>query len=114
MQFLFPIQRRHSKVKAVREGNGMNQLARYQGVRPYIVQACCNMNRVPRMPAKRNQLSGAKRAKRIRETAREIGTDNDPEAMERAFKKVLTAKPKPATVVGQFENYHRDEIFAAA
>lgn len=47
------------------------------------------------MPAKRNQLSDAERAKRIRETAREIGVDNDPEAMERAFKKVTTP-PKPS------------------
>ena len=34
----------------------------------------------------------AERAKRIRETAREIGTDNNPEALERAFKKVVHSK----------------------
>jgi hypothetical protein len=51
------------------------------------------------MPAKKTTLTDAERAKRIRETAREIGTDNDPEAMERAFKKVTTARPaqKPAS-----------------
>jgi hypothetical protein len=47
------------------------------------------------MPAKQTKLTDAERAKRIRETAREIGTDNDPEAMERAFKKVAKSNPKP-------------------
>jgi Domain of unknown function (DUF4411) len=46
------------------------------------------------MPAKKTKLTDAERAKRIRETAREIGTDNDPESMERAFKKVV-ARHKP-------------------
>jgi hypothetical protein len=45
------------------------------------------------MPAKQKKLTDAERAKRIRETAREIGTDNDPEALERAFKKVVTSRP---------------------
>jgi hypothetical protein len=55
------------------------------------------------MPAKRTSLTDAERAKRIRETAREIGTDNDPESLERAFKKVVCQKglahkpnPRPA------------------
>ncbi len=44
------------------------------------------------MPAKKTKLTDAERAKRIRETAREIGTDNDPESLERAFKKVVCPK----------------------
>ena len=44
------------------------------------------------MPAKKTNLTDAERAKRIHETAREIGADNDPEALERAFKKVVRAK----------------------
>jgi hypothetical protein len=52
------------------------------------------------MPNKKTNLTDAERAKRIRETAREIGTDNDAEALERAFKKVVhpkgsARKPKP-------------------
>ena len=41
------------------------------------------------MPAKKATLTDAVRAKRIRETAREIGTDNDPASFERAFTKVV-------------------------
>lgn len=48
------------------------------------------------MPAKQTKLSDAERAKRIRETAKEIGTDNDPEAMERAFKRVAAPPTPPA------------------
>jgi len=44
------------------------------------------------MPIKKTKLTDAERAKRIRETAREIGTDNDPESLERAFKKVVRPK----------------------
>ena len=44
------------------------------------------------MPAKRAQLTDAERAKRIRETAREAETSNDPRDFERAFGKV--AKPR--------------------
>ena len=47
------------------------------------------------MPAKKTNLTDAERAKRIRETAREIGTDNDPQSLERAFEKVV--RPPPAT-----------------
>jgi hypothetical protein len=46
------------------------------------------------MPIKKTILTDAERAKRIREIAREIGTDNDPESLERAFKKVV-ARHKP-------------------
>jgi hypothetical protein len=46
----------------------------------------------PSMPAKKTTLTDTERTKRIRETAREIGTDNDPEALERAFKKVVRQK----------------------
>jgi hypothetical protein len=35
------------------------------------------------MPAKKTKLTDAERAKRIRAIAREIGTDNDPESLER-------------------------------
>ncbi len=44
------------------------------------------------MPVKKTTLTDAERAKRIRETAREIGTDNDPESLERAFKTVVRLK----------------------
>jgi hypothetical protein len=44
------------------------------------------------MPAKKTKLTDAERAKRIRETARDIGTDNDPASLERAFKKVIRPK----------------------
>jgi hypothetical protein len=37
------------------------------------------------MPTKKIALTDAERAKRIREAAREHGTDNDPAAFERAF-----------------------------
>jgi hypothetical protein len=48
------------------------------------------------MPAKKAQISDVERAKRIREIAREIGTDNDPKSLERAFKNVvLRHKPPP-------------------
>jgi hypothetical protein len=47
------------------------------------------------MPAKKTKLSNAERAKRIRETAREIGTDNDPASFERAFEKVVKQPQKP-------------------
>jgi len=46
------------------------------------------------MPAKLSKLSDAERAKRIRETAREIGTDNDPKSFERAFAAVVKAPQK--------------------
>ncbi len=53
------------------------------------------------MPAKKTNLTDAERAKRIRETARDIGTDNDPKSLERAFDKVVrpkgsAGKPKPS------------------
>jgi hypothetical protein len=46
------------------------------------------------MPAKKTTLTDEERAKRIRETARQIGTDNDPGAMERAFAKVVKPEKK--------------------
>lgn len=45
------------------------------------------------MPAKQTKLTDAERAKRIRETAREIGTDNDPAAFDQAVKKVVRPAP---------------------
>jgi len=55
------------------------------------------------MPAKKTILTDAERAKRIRETAREIGTDNDQNSLERAFDKVVrpkgsARKPNPRRV----------------
>jgi hypothetical protein len=47
------------------------------------------------MPAKKTVLTDADRAKRIRETAREIGTDNSPEAFDKAFKKVVKPSVPP-------------------
>jgi hypothetical protein len=44
------------------------------------------------VPAKKTTLTDAERAKRIRETAREIGTDNDPKSLERAFDNVVRPK----------------------
>lgn len=53
------------------------------------------------MPAKKTSLTDAERAKRIRETAREIGTDNDPASFDRAFKKVVRAAPAPAKPISE-------------
>jgi hypothetical protein len=47
------------------------------------------------MPKKKTVLTDAERAKRIRETAREIGTDNDPKSFERAFKRVVPKAVPP-------------------
>jgi hypothetical protein len=46
------------------------------------------------MPAKKTILTDAERAKRIREAAREHGTDNDPASFERAFEKVVSSKKR--------------------
>ena len=48
------------------------------------------------MPAKKTALTDAERAKRIKETAREIETDNDPMSFERAFSTVVKRKKKGA------------------
>jgi hypothetical protein len=47
------------------------------------------------MPAKKrkNIISDEERAKRIRETAREIGAADDPKVLERALKKIIRGKP---------------------
>ena len=42
------------------------------------------------MPAKKTQLTDEERAKRIRATAREIGTDESHKAFDRAFKAVVS------------------------
>jgi hypothetical protein len=44
------------------------------------------------MPRKQHSLTDEERAKRIRETARELGTDNDPKALERAFRRVIAPR----------------------
>ena len=49
------------------------------------------------MPAKKTVLTDAERAKRVRETAREIGTDNELKSFEKAFKKVVTAANRERT-----------------
>lgn len=46
------------------------------------------------MPKKKTVLTDKERAKRILETAREIGTDDSPEAFEQAFKKVAGSRPQ--------------------
>jgi len=48
------------------------------------------------MPAKKTRLSDAERAKRIRETAREAETSDDPKDFERAFEKVVGNAPSPS------------------
>jgi hypothetical protein len=44
------------------------------------------------MPAKQTTMTDEERAKRLRETARKLGTDDSPEAFDRAFKKVVRTK----------------------
>jgi hypothetical protein len=46
---------------------------------------------MPRKPAPKPD--DPEQSKRFIETAREIGTDEDPEAFERAFKKVIPDRP---------------------
>jgi hypothetical protein len=46
------------------------------------------------MPAKKTALTDAERAKRIRETAREVEADNDPASFDRAFEKVVGGAEK--------------------
>lgn len=41
-------------------------------------------------------MTDAERAERIRETAREIGTDNDPGSFDRAFAKIVQPLKQPA------------------
>lgn len=43
------------------------------------------------MPKKKHVISDEERRKRLRETARELETSDDPREFERAFKKVLAA-----------------------
>ena len=50
----------------------------------------------PSMPAKKKQITEEERRKRIRETAREIGTSDDPKNFERAFKRVTAPSKKPS------------------
>ena len=45
----------------------------------------------------KTHLSEAERAKRIRETAKAIGTSDDPKDFERAFKRVVPATSKRET-----------------
>jgi hypothetical protein len=45
------------------------------------------------VPKKKHTLSEEERRKRIRETARELETSNDPKDFERAFNKVVKRKP---------------------
>jgi hypothetical protein len=46
------------------------------------------------MPSKKYSISDEERAKRLRETAREIETAESHKAFDRAFKKVVRAKPE--------------------
>jgi hypothetical protein len=47
------------------------------------------------MPKKKHTISEEERRKRLRDTARELGTSDDPKDFEKAFKKVLSPKSKP-------------------
>jgi hypothetical protein len=47
------------------------------------------------MPAKKSNRTDEDRAKRIRDAARELGTDNDPKSFERAFAAVARGSQKP-------------------
>jgi hypothetical protein len=47
------------------------------------------------MPAKKTVLTDEERAKRIREAAREIGTNNKPKSFDKAFKKVVPSIARP-------------------
>jgi hypothetical protein len=47
----------------------------------------------PSMPAKKTTLTDEERAKRIRETAREVEATGTAEDFEQAFKKVVPPKP---------------------
>ena len=49
------------------------------------------------MPAKKTTLTDEERARRIREIAREIGTDEDPKSFDRAFSQVVKAPVKAST-----------------
>lgn len=44
------------------------------------------------MPAKKNQITDAERAKRLKEAARELGTSDDPKDFERALKRIVPKK----------------------
>lgn len=46
------------------------------------------------MPAKKSTLTDEERAKRIQDAAREVGTNNDPDAFDRAFRKVMKGGKK--------------------
>jgi hypothetical protein len=45
------------------------------------------------MPKKKEAISDEERRKRLQEAARKLGTSDDPQDFERAFKKVVPAKP---------------------
>jgi hypothetical protein len=47
------------------------------------------------MPAKKETMTDEERAKRIRQTAQEAETSNDPAAFDRAFAKVVKPAPAP-------------------
>lgn len=49
------------------------------------------------MPIKKEHISDAERARRIRETARAVETNNDPASFEKAFAKVVQAPVKPVS-----------------
>jgi hypothetical protein len=50
------------------------------------------------MPAKKTQITDAERSKRLQEAAHRLGMNDDPEVLERAFKKIEPPKrPKPAS-----------------
>ncbi len=46
------------------------------------------------MPRKKTVLTDEERAKRIRETAREVEASNDPKALDKALKKIIAKPPR--------------------
>jgi hypothetical protein len=47
------------------------------------------------MPRKKTVLTDEERAKRIRETAREIGASNDPKVLDKAIKRIASKPSVP-------------------
>ncbi len=43
------------------------------------------------MPTKKETLTDEERSRRIQETAEQLGTDESPEAFDKAFKKVISS-----------------------
>jgi hypothetical protein len=51
---------------------------------------------MPSKPARKPKLTDAERHKRFLETAKTVGASDDPKAFDKAFKKVVQPKSRPA------------------